>query len=156
MGVSTDGQLCWGILFGEEVEFPWDAEKWEGDIEDWWLYEVCKYKNPFELFDAKGNWIDGKEPEGEKVDKYYKSRFAFRDAHPCPVELVNYCSCDYPMYILAVADQVKIANRGYAREVTQKDLADLACNLDILTQFCREHGIETEEEPKLWLSSLWC
>ena len=25
MGVSTDGQICFGISFGEDFEFPWDA-----------------------------------------------------------------------------------------------------------------------------------
>lgn len=156
MTTSTNGQLCYGIFFEDGYEFPWDSEKYDGDLESWWLYEVCKYQDPFVLYNSKGDYIDGRKPPDEKETEYYNARHEFKDAHPCPVELVNYCSCDYPMYILAVSDQVKFANRGYPQEITQEDLTALVCGLDILTQFCQEHGIETDEEPKLWLSSLWC
>jgi len=33
MTVSTDGQICYGILFGEDAIFPWDDEKWDSEIE---------------------------------------------------------------------------------------------------------------------------
>ena len=155
MGVSTDGQLCYGILFEAGFEFPWDSDKWDGRIEDWWLYEICCYENPFELYNDQGEYIDGKPPTEEVKDEYHGARYDFRETHPLLVELVNYCSYDYPMYILAVVDQVKIANRGYAEEITQEDLTNLAGSLDILTQFCQKHGIKTGEKPKLWLSSLW-
>ena len=37
MGVSTDGQICFGIAFEECTEFPWDSEEYDGDIDAWWL-----------------------------------------------------------------------------------------------------------------------
>ena len=154
MGMSADAQLCYGILFEEGFEFPWDSDKWDGDIEHWWLYEICGYENPFELYNDQGEYIDGKPPTEEINDKYYRAIHDFRETHPLLVEVVNYCSYDYPRHILAVADQVKLANREYAREITQEDLTNLASNLDILTQFCQKHSIETGEKPKLWLSSL--
>ena len=52
MGTSTDGRINYGILFEEDFQFPWDEdEKYDGDIEQWWMYKVHGYKNPIELFD---------------------------------------------------------------------------------------------------------
>ncbi|KKM61996.1 hypothetical protein LCGC14_1526060, partial [marine sediment metagenome] len=28
MGVSTNGQICYGIMFDEDTEFPWDEDKY--------------------------------------------------------------------------------------------------------------------------------
>ena len=32
MGVSTDGQICYGIVFEEGHEFPWASDEYEKDI----------------------------------------------------------------------------------------------------------------------------
>jgi len=56
MGVSTDGQICYGICV-DEIELPWD-ESYDGDIESWWTFEVLGFKHSFELFTEEGDWID--------------------------------------------------------------------------------------------------
>lgn len=87
MSVSTDGQLCYGILCGEDIEFPWDDQQYDGDIDLWWA-TICGF-----LYDQE--YLD------------------FLTNHPLPVELVNYCSAGYPMYILAVPLSGTSARRGY-------------------------------------------
>lgn len=150
-----DGQLCYGILFEENYEFPWDSREWDGDIDNWWLYKVHRYTNPFELFDEEGNWINGVEPAEEIIDQYYGERRKFRENRPpLPVELVNCRSCDYPIYILAIPDSVRIAHRGYPRKVIPVDFSSLIGGHDLLIRFCHVHNIKVKDEPRWWLSSL--
>lgn len=37
MGVSTDGQLSYGVVIKEDYELPWENTLHNGDIDDWWL-----------------------------------------------------------------------------------------------------------------------
>ena len=67
MGVSTDGQICFGIMFDEGFEFPWNGGEDDQDLESWWMEEVCGYKPPFELFTEEGQWIEGMEENKEKM-----------------------------------------------------------------------------------------
>lgn len=155
MGVSTNGVICYGIEFDEDTSFPWDDEKYEGDIDNWWLHGVIGFKPAVEIYGEDGNYIDGKEPSDEVLDAYYAEKRAAEDANPLPVELVNYCSADYPMYIIAVPSTIKRALRGYptwfepaALTVTDEEKASLLA-------FCNTHGIVTLAEPSWWLSSYW-
>jgi len=68
MGVSTDGQICFGIALDDDeaTKFPWDTDEHDGDIEHWWLYEEG-YENPFELYDAYGNYLNRAVPPDSKV-----------------------------------------------------------------------------------------
>ena len=49
MGVSTDGQISFGILLDEGVETPWDDEKYAFDIEKWWVDKFPQEKLPVTL-----------------------------------------------------------------------------------------------------------
>lgn len=154
MGTSTNGQICFGILFEEDFEFPWsDAE--DGDIENWWIYQVHGFKHDIELYDEKGEYLDGKKPSAEDMEKYYGPKRAFEAAHPLPVELVNYCSGDCAMYILAVPNSTITARRGYPEEFQPERLTVTEQEIKVLTDFCEQHGIEMPSEPKWYLSSLW-
>lgn len=163
MTVSTNGQICYGVLFEEDYEFPWDAERWDNDIDSWWLYEVCGYTNPFELYDELGNYIDGKEPPKERIDQYFSTRQAFEKEHLLPVRLVNYCSGDYPAYILAVPESCIIASRGYPEILSRpRGYSDHTAILgtedekrSALLDFCKEHRLEYQSGPAWWLSSYW-
>lgn len=168
MGVSTDGQICFGIKFEEGHEFPWDGEQWGGDIEDWWTRGVCGYKNPFEIFDASGNYLphielikgkyqfDHPKPREEVTNAYYDPLFAFQKSHPVPVKIVNYCSSDYPMYMLAVPETCKENSRGFPEEFDPAALTVTDEQRQALLDFCKTHGIDIgEETPKWWLSSYW-
>jgi hypothetical protein len=137
MGVSTDGQICYGIKFDGEYNFPWDDDQWES-IDDWWIYGVCGYKNPFEMFDEAGSWIGGARwPEG-KIRTYYDTKYDFEKEHPLPIELVKHCHNDYPMYILAVSSTCLVASRGYPENFDPFALS------------------VSEEEKKSWLRFVKC
>jgi len=112
MGVSSNGHICYGIVFNEDYKFPWNCDKYEGDIDLWWIYEICSYTDPFELWDETGNYVGGIKPSEDKIDEWYKVRREFEKEHPVPVSLVNYCSGDYPMYILAIPDTYVSCSRG--------------------------------------------
>ena len=104
MSQSTDGQICFGIAFPEGFEFPWGD-----DSEKWWR-TINGYKPPFKLYtddnedylDELGN-VTRERPE-KRIDAYYEAQRRWDAKHPFPVLLVNYCSGDYPMWILAVPE----------------------------------------------------
>lgn len=155
MGVSTNGQICYGIQFDEGTEFPWDNEKYEGDIDNWWLYGVVGFKHSFEIYGDDGNYIDGKEPSDDVIEAYYAEQRAVEEANPLPVELINYCSDKVPMYIIAVPSTIKRAFRGYPTWFDPSGLTVTDEEKAALIAFCETHGIVTLEEPMWWLSSYW-
>lgn len=156
MGVSTDGQLCYGANF-EEASFPWDDEsKYEGDIEAWWR-DVNGYKRPFELYDESGEYIDGVEPDKSKISEYYNHSSEWDKENPLPVSLVNGCSVDYPTWILAVPGTEETASRGYPQKLGDMPL-DLTVPLDKLKafiEFLEEHLEYNRENCGWWLSSYY-
>src|SRR3990167_1884691 len=147
MTQSTDGQICFGLMFEEDTVFPWCKEGEDGDIENWWIFQTCgKWAPPFELYDEDGEFIGGVEPPQHKKDKYYEAKREFekKAAPPLPVELVNYCSGDNPIYILAVPSTCRSASRGYPEEFHPMDLKVTQQEIDALIEFCRKFGIETD------------
>ena len=156
MGVSTDGQICYGIRFEDEFQFPWDAEEWEGDIEAWWVEHVNGYRPPFRLYDEKGEYLNGVKPSKETLDAYFNPLWEFKKSHPVPVELVNACSGDYPVWILAAKGLTITANRGYPQSFEPSSLVATGKKTVELIEFCEKYDIETGgEEPKWWLSSYY-
>jgi len=160
MGTTTNGVICYGIQFDEDTEFPWDdkeyeGENYDGDIDRWWLYDVLGFKHSFEIYGDDGNYIDGKEPSTEDYLAYAAESRTVTDANPLPVELVNYCSANVPMYILAVPSTIKRALRGYPTWFDPVDLTVTDDEKAQLLAFCNTHGIVTLAEPQWWLSSYW-
>ncbi len=152
MGISTDGQLSFGIALEEGIELPWDDEEGEEDIEYWWIYDVLKFKHSFEAYDDSGNRI----VSVEKVSEYFDEKFKFLKKNPLPIELVYHCSYDSPMFILAVIDKSFNASRGYPKEIKPENLTISQEEISILTNFVEKFNIEIGEEiPKWWLSSIW-
>lgn len=151
MGVSTDGQICFGIMFEEDFEFPWGDE----EEDQWWTYKVNGYKPPFELYDEAGQYLGGKRPPQDVMDRYYEALHEFEAAHPMPFKLVNYCSYDYPMYILAVPESFIKNSRGFPKAIEPSALTVTTEARDALLKFCGDHGIKFEGEPRWYLSSLW-
>jgi hypothetical protein len=155
MTISSDGQISFGVLLQEDTKFPWNHGRYDGEFEDWWIRGACGYIPPFEMFTAAGDWINPEdEHDKTKKDLYYRHRRAFEREHPCPVFLVNYCSYEYPMWLLCIGPKLT-ARRGYptafdpdALVVTQEDAM-------LLMDFCNEHRLPFEGEPKWWLSSLY-
>lgn len=151
MGTSTNGQLCYGVAFEEDFEFPWG----ENGIEDWWAYTVCEFKPSLELFDSGGNYLNGRKPSKTELNSYFEERRAFDAAHPLPVTLVNYCSGDYPMYAVAVPSTVRTARRGSPTAVDPTSLVVTDDEHATLLKFLADHGIEAPEAPAWLLTSYW-
>lgn len=161
MSISTDGEICFGILTKEEFEFPWDADEYDGDIEKWWIYKICGHKNPFEIYDDKGNYLDGEQPSEDKIFTYHKSRREYLKENPLPVELVNYCSADYPMYLLSVPKTSLRCERGYPTVFDPNKLVVSREQIEKLVSFCKkycsggEYDSPLDFAPKWYLTSYW-
>jgi hypothetical protein len=154
MGVTTDGQISYGVAFEEEFEFPWSEER-EGDIYAWWIYDVLEFKHSTEIYaDTKSGYVGDVKPAEDVITAYHKERREFSNAHPLPVEVVNYCAGEYPMHILAVPRTVKTANRGEPTKFDPEELTVTDAERDALLKFCADHGI-THEEPAWMLTSYW-
>lgn len=162
MGQSTNGQICFGVSFPEDFEFPWDVSH-EGDIEEWWK-SLKGFVPLFEMWDAKGNYKDGKKPSEADSKRYYDHQHKWEEANPIPVELVNTCSCDYPKYIVAVPGTEMTAYRGDPKVFDPSKLTVTEAQIAALNDFIDKY-IDTESMvddegneagPKWYLSSLWC
>lgn len=150
MGVSTDGQIFYGAVFSEGTEFPWGEES----IEDWWTFTVGKFEHSFKLYDERGNYIDGVRPTPERLREYFGERSAFDKANPLPVELVNYCAGECPMYALAVPGTRLVAGRGNPTDFMPEALLVDAAAAERFVCFCKEHDIPLKP-LRWWLASYW-
>lgn len=156
MGVSTNGQICFGILFEEDTVFPWNDEKYGQDIDEWWLVEVLKWKPSVEIYNDEGGYIGGVKPSREVIDNYYEERGNFINNSPkLPIKEVNYCSGDYPIYILAVPSTYLCAYRGDPVGFSPSSLDVSFSEIDVLLKFCKDYDIKHEDGPKWYLSSCW-
>lgn len=154
MGVSTNGQICYGIIFDDGFEFPWDAEKWGGDIDEWWR-DVNGYEPGFNPYTDEGNHREGVVEDDPRIYEYHSRMQNWMKEHPIPVKLINYCSGEVPMYILAVSCSCITSRRGHPIDFDPKSLTLDGVQGLLLGLFCTKYGIETEDEPKWWLSSFW-
>ena len=147
MGISTDGQICFGVAFPESFEFPWDVDPYDGDIEEWWLISVHGYERPFELYDKLGNYIDGVEPSEEKSDEYYNHYRKFKKSHPpVPIERVDYCSDSAAMEIIAISSTVLTCQRGYPVKFDPAKLTAPKEEIKILKKFLSDHITVVKED----------
>lgn len=153
MGVSTDGQLSYGVMFPERFDFPWE----QYEEEKWWR-KVNGYTSPFEIYNEKGEYLDGKKPPESLIDQYYDHQREWDKANPFPVEIVNYCSGDYPMYILAVKESCKSNGRGYPEVINPAELVVTEEQKKVLLDFIEKY-IEADADvvldPQWYLSSYW-
>lgn len=137
MGQSTDGQLAYGFIFEDGYEFPWDTEPFDGDEKEWW--RTVQGFDAAKGYPAEG-WLD-----------YQKE---FDAAHPCPVKVVNYCSGEYPMYMLAIPSSVRSARRGYPERI--ESLPDISeAEQDAFEAFISKYNLKPEGESGWFLSSYW-
>jgi hypothetical protein len=152
MSLTTNANLSFGCLFDGDFEFPWIVDKYDGDIEDWWM-DINGFVNPIKYpYDVDGNYLDG--VTRDLVDNWYSNRSNWLLNNPLPVEMVNYCSDGYPMYILAV--KILTAHRGYPVKV------DISCLLNedelyqTLAHFFEKCRIDYDPENiGWWLSSCY-
>lgn len=145
MGVSTDGQIHYGVVFEEYFEFPWDNPEFEGDAEDWWIKKTG------------WKWEGNTDP---RTKAYFDSYFKWKKDHPLPVEIVNYQSGEAPAYLLAVPGTGLVARRGYPERFDPKQLSEMidTNKLSTFMFFVRYHiGEEYIIDGKLgwYLTSYW-
>lgn len=153
MGVSTNGQICFGVGFDDGFEFPW--EEYDDGIHDWWR-EVQGFAPPVQIYDKYGEYLNGVEPSKEDESAYYDAKHKWEEENPLPVELVNARSMSYPLWILAVAGTVVTARRGYPEEIFPATMLVTDSRKEFLLDFCKKYGIDTNgAEPAWYLSSFW-
>lgn len=166
---------------GYSVKVPWFNEDYDRsemtdeeidtaedeDFESWWanqhgISSSALWKQYYEWekdwktgdyeHDSKGVEVfEEQNPEWrEALDKFYEDNRLIQER--CPVELIRHCSCDYPMYILAVKGHTTKASRGYPTPVSNMNVDP---NAEIEAQkFCQKYGIDWQ--PQWWLASDWC
>lgn len=148
MGASAS--ISFGVMFDESYVFPWNAEPFDDDIECWWR-TIKSYKPPFEPY-LNGTYAPGFSTNDPRIAEYYEHRRQWLKDNPIPVELVNYCHPDCPMYILAVVD-----TREWSCDTPSKfDPTKLGASqyqIERYLGFCKEHGIELASQPTWLLSS---
>lgn len=155
MSTTTDGQICFGIDLGEDYhELPWYTEEYEHDIEAWWM-DVKDYKRPFKVYTEDGmDYLDGMRDD-TKVKEYFRHQRDWLTSNPIPIEMVNTCSMDYPMYIIATPKSIRNVNRGYPEPFKPQELKVTLAESSALISFCKEYDIEIDSEPQWYLSSYW-
>lgn len=146
MGTSTDGVLSFGVAFEEDFEFPWG----EQDIDDWWEDEMSftPTKQPWDKDGAPSPNLTEAD-----ITLYFKEKREWGAANPLPVELVNYCSGDCPMYILAVPGTETRASRGSVEEIVPRNMVVDQEAIDKYLRFCNEYGIRLPIGRLRWLLS---
>lgn len=142
MGQSTNAIMAFGFDLGEELPDSFEANA-EDDGEDDGGFE----SDDFLLRDYDAGipeWQPGLSPD------YWKDK---RDAlAKIPVDLIQHCSGDYPMYFLAVRGTQRTATRGNPTQASQYLIGQ--DEIDALRAFCDKHGIEWQE-PKWYIFSMW-
>lgn len=163
MGQSTIGSICYGIKFEEGQEFPWDEEPFHGDIEAWWR-SVNSYVNPcFNPFTSEGYFKAGITENDPRIRQYCAHQRIWMAANPVPIVLVNYCSAECPMYILAVPTTCNRCSVGEPLSICDFSPANTVGESSRLISFCDSYGIVKNNgikpsdgnlpHPKWWLSS---
>jgi hypothetical protein len=155
MPISTNGQICFGIMFKDDDEFPWNTEEYNYDLETWWIKLICGYKPPFEIYvDEEGTLL--KDVSQDKKEEYWLHLREFKKLHPVPIEEISCCHWDDPMYILAVSRTYLCANRGSPEEFNPADLTVSKEEIQKLMDFIKKYlNLNEIPEPKWYLSSYY-
>lgn len=153
MTTSTDAILCYGISFEEGTSFPWDEDD---DFEEWWYYTRLGFTSTEDIYDDEGYYLKSITENDPRIDKYYQERIDFKEHQPlCPYDLVQHCSYEYPMYILALSRTITNASRGNPEAIEPSDMIIADIETKEMIAFCMKYEIEFNDDPKWWLSSYW-
>ncbi len=134
MGQSTDALLAFGVCLAQEGgELDFLAHASCDDLDD--------------MIRAEAGISDGEYGE---VWKAAKAAY--------PVDLIQHCSGDYPMWILAVRGTNLLARRGYPEDFDPAKLTVTQDQIEALKAFVEKHAIELadgEFKPSWLLFSNW-
>jgi len=139
MGQSTNAIMAFGIDLGEELPDSFHAHDDEDDGFESEHFLACDF------------CIEIPEWTPETNTEYWKAKWTAIAA--IPIELIEHCSSEYPMYFLAVRGTKQTALRGHTVDADQRDIEP--SEIDALRAFCERHGVEWKE-PKWQIFSMWC
>jgi hypothetical protein len=122
MGTTTKGVIFHGIMFPDEFDFPWNGDKYDGNIDEWWIYECCGYKGTDE----------------------YSERKEFLKENPIPIALAWTYSYEYTCFgIAAIGSIVESSDDVTELNFSEMEINDVERNSVI--DFCEKY-IKTEDE----------
>lgn len=154
MGVSTDGILAFGVILEDGIRLPWYDEKHEGDIESWWR-DVNGFVDVHQPWNENGGYAPGWTRDDHRLKDHFAAQRLWTKENPCPVDPVNYCSGDCPMWAIAVPSSVRSARRGYPETIDLDNLIVTDDDQQKLLDFIRKYDIECDDEPRWFLASYW-
>jgi len=154
MSVSTNGIIRYGVVCEEGAEFPWDNEKYDYDIEIWWL-EINDYKPLYKPFTEEGEYAEGWASRDPRFDEYFDHKSEWLKNNPIPVDIENYCSDGCPMYAIIVPEIGLRCSRGYPESFDPLNLTVTEKQKTELLEFLEKYNIEYETEPSWLLMSYW-
>ena len=75
-----------------------------------------------------------------------------------PVQLVRHCSCDYPMWFIAVNASVAYASRGSPQKLKAHDIEYNTTWTEMVILYAKEHNLPDPDLTKVgWhIMSDWC
>jgi hypothetical protein len=154
MGISSDGQLWFGIEIGEclddEEFFSSEAleviqkKREDGDLDiEEILPRLCGWDKEYVNDFRDKNGLD-----------YWDSRDEFMKKQRIgDVFIGMHCSYDYPIYFVAIKSFS--SSRGYAEKIEHKDLMVSQQEINEFKTVCKRIGIEGEVEPSWHLTSMY-
>jgi len=151
MGVSTDGIIAFGVMCEEGTEFPWDDFD---DVSEWWL-TTSGYVPTLHPFTKLGEYAEGWTEQDSRLDIYFAERRGWEKEHPIPVEVVNYCSHNAPMFAICIPGTLICCTRGYPKAFDVEALRVTEEEVGSLLAFLDEYNIESDRNPQWLLMSFW-
>lgn len=155
MGCDATAFLYRGVIFPESYTFPWDAEPYGGDIEEWWLFKVVGYVRPFELYDDSGEYLPGPAPSESRISEYYKDARDALKRNPLPIS-EDFAGADGCEYRILASWLIEAEWSGQEIEIPPDDPeadARLVAFLETHCQPIEEYDEAPEFVPKLRLSA---
>ncbi len=149
MGTSTDAILALGFDLGEELPeklFILDEER--AERADYFEFDTWFKQNVFEEPEPDI------EKDGDAWSAWYKRSNAALEEYP--LNIIQHCSSDYPMWFLTFRGTIERAKRGNPVAIEYDFLNQQIPDdkLNFLKEFCDEFGIEWQE-PKWHIFSMW-
>ncbi len=154
MGVSTNGTISFGVVCEEDTEFPWDTDRFDGDIDDWWR-EENGFQDVHHPWTPEGNYAAGWQEKDPRFKEYNAHRHEWTEANPVPVATENYCSGDYPMYAITIPGVGLSCCRGEPEAFKPAELTVSEEQVEALKAFLEKYKIAHDGGPRWLLTSYW-
>jgi hypothetical protein len=131
MGVSTNAILAFGFDLGELNEHDWQEAL---------AVKLDDYDDDIEAF-----LLDQYGVELQRGEKLCRNKV--------PVDIIQHCSYECPMYFLSIRGTQQTARRGYPTDIGLcKPMAP--DRVQALRDFCAKHSIPWQE-PSWYIFSMW-